>query len=106
VRALSRIEVFLAQKVIEDEAAHERKILRFGMVDPALSEADAQRWQEASPGGELQPVLDKIRELSKMDDGSSKSDVPGDGGQPGSGIRSLPGGEVGPVGGADAPGDL
>lgn len=106
VRALSRIEVFLAQKVIEDEAAHERKILRFGMVDPPLTEKDAQRWQEASPGGELQPVLDKIRELSKMDDGSSKSDVPDVRDGPGGGVRPLPGGAAVDDGRPDAPGDL
>lgn len=106
VRALSRLEVFLAQKIIDDEAAHERKILRFGMVDPALTEADAERWQNASPGGELQPVLDRIRQLSKMDDAASKSGVPGDGGGPVDGVRSSAGGEAGNDGRADAPGDL
>ena len=106
VRALSRIEVFLAQQVIEDEPAFERKILRFGMVDPQLTEAEAGRWQKASPAGELQPVLDKIRKLSKMDDAASKSGVPDVRDQPGPGVRSLPGGEAGDDGGADAAGDL
>lgn len=92
VRALSRIEVFLAQKVIEDEAAHERRILHYGMVDPALTEAEAGKWQKASPGGELQPVLDKIRKLSKMDDDSSKSDIPDVRDGPDDGVRPLPGG--------------
>lgn len=105
VRALSRIEVFLAQKIITDEAAHERKILRFGMVDPALSEAEAERWQQASPGGELQPVLDKIRELSKLDEAAPKSDISGNGREPGPGVRPLPSGDAVDDGREDAPGD-
>jgi hypothetical protein len=106
VRALSRIEVFLAQQVHDDEAAFERKILRAGMVDPKLTEAEIERWQKASPAGELQPVIDKVRGLSKMDDNSSKSGVPDVRGGPGDGVRPLPGGEAGHDRGADAPGDL
>lgn len=74
VRALSRGEVFGVQK-LQGTPVIERKILALGMVDPTLTEAEVQRWQDASPGGELDPVVDRIRVLSGLAEGAEKAAV-------------------------------
>jgi hypothetical protein len=104
VRGLSREEVFETQKAKETQA-HERKILRLGMVDPVMTEGQAALWQKVSPAGEIEPVVDKIRELSGLSEGADKSDVRSDGSGPGPGIRDVPSGDAGDDGGPDAPGD-
>jgi hypothetical protein len=104
VRGLSREEVFETQKA-RDTQAHERKILRLGMVDPTMTEGQAALWQKVSPAGEIEPVVDKIRALSGLDEGADKSGLRGDGGRPGPGIRDVPSHETGDDGGPDAPGD-
>jgi hypothetical protein len=104
VRGLSREEVFETQKA-KDTQAHERKILRLGMVDPVMTEGQAALWQKVSPAGEIEPVVDKIRALSGLDEGADKSDVRSDGSEPGRGIRDVPGHETGDDSGPDAPGD-
>jgi hypothetical protein len=78
VRGLSRDEVFGAQK-IKETAANERHVLSLGLVDPAMSVNEVFKWQQVSPAGEIEPVVDKIRELSGMKDDASKSGVPDDG---------------------------
>lgn len=105
VRALSRGEVFRVQQVKGGTGPYERKVLHFGMVDPSLTEIEVQTWQEACPAGELDPVVDKIRKLSGLDEGADKSGIPADGDGPGDGVRALPGGQAvddgGGVAGAD-----
>lgn len=71
VRGLTRTEVFMVQQCKGTEAS-ERKILSLGVVDPSLTEVEARRWQENSPAGEIEPVVDKIRKLSKLHDGADK----------------------------------
>lgn len=93
VRALSRGEVFRVQK-LDDVGAYERKVLHFGMVAPAMSEIDVGNWQEACPAGELDPVVNKIKELSGLGDDADKSGLPADGDEPGDGVRALPGGQA------------
>lgn len=101
VRGMSRIEVMLCQK-IDDIAARERRMLAIGLVDPQLTDAEAGRWQDASPAGELEPVTNAIYELSGMGKGSSKSGVRGVRGRSGAGVRALPGGETEHDGGSAA----
>lgn len=101
VRGLSRGEVFAVQQA-KGLAATERKILAFGMLDPALTEAEAGRWQEASPGGELEPVVDKIRDLSGLSEDSEKKAMSTFPDEPGDGVRVLPGAEAVDDGGASA----
>jgi hypothetical protein len=103
VRGLSREEVFETQKA-KDTQAHERKILRLGMIDPAMTEGQAAVWQKVSPAGEIEPVVDKIRALSGLSEGADKSGLPGYGDEPGPGIRDVPGDETGDDGGPDAAG--
>lgn len=65
VRGLSRAESMVIQGMNGLEET-ERKILHFGMVDPAMTEDEAGEWQNASPGAELEPVVEKIAALSGM----------------------------------------
>ncbi|MGH3735834.1 MAG: hypothetical protein ACRDT6_09475 [Micromonosporaceae bacterium] len=104
IRGLSRGEVFAVQQA-KGTAVVERKILAFGLVDPSLTETEAGRWQEASPAGELEPVVDEIRKLSGLTDGAEKAAYQSFPDEPGDGAGVLPGGEAGDDGGPAAPGD-
>lgn len=67
VRALSRYEVMLLQKsASEDKELFERKALAMALVDPAMSEADVERWMRVTPFGDLNLVTMKISELSGL----------------------------------------
>lgn len=75
IRALSRAEVMGCRNVKAGPGqaeAIERKMLALALVDPELTEAEVGRWQKASPAGELEPVTDKIAEMSGMKDESAK----------------------------------
>lgn len=72
VRGLNRAEVMQVQGV-KGAAAIERLVLAFGMVDPQLTEAEVGQWQKAAPAGELEPVTEKIRELSGIGEGADKA---------------------------------
>lgn len=89
VRGLNRIEAVLVAEV-DGTARRERKILRHGLVNPKMSEAEIEQWQMQAPGGELEPVVRRITELSGLADGSSKSGVPRARGERGAGVRALP----------------
>lgn len=101
VRGLSRIEAMHVQAAKGPEAT-ERRILALGLVDPKLTEAEAGRWQDASPAGELEPVTDRIAELSGMNPGSDRETYRTFRDEPGAGVRVLPGAEAGPDGGGTA----
>lgn len=71
VRGLSRAEAMQIQK-LEGTAAIERAMLAMALVDPQLSEGEVRQWQEAAPAGELEPITDKVAELSGMKQDSAK----------------------------------
>lgn len=78
VRALNRAEVMLLQKLAsdgKDAASVERQMLAMAMVDPQLTEAEIGQWQKACPPGELEPVTDRVTELSGLGDGAEKKAV-------------------------------
>jgi len=104
VRGLSRIEAMLVQKADGVEAM-ERRIIAYGMVDPEVTEAEAERWQKASAAGELEAVTTKISELSGIAPTSAKEAMRTFRGGPGDGVRVLPGAEAVDDGGPAAPGD-
>jgi hypothetical protein len=88
VRGLSRAEMH-AGKAIEERkggAAQEAFLLSRAMVDPPLTEAEAAEWQKGSPFGEINGVQLVINKLSGIGKGAAKSDVPGDGEGPESGV--------------------
>lgn len=71
VRGLSRAETFKVQQIKGTEAA-EQRILAWGLIDPELTENEVRQWQANSPAGEMEPVADKIRELSGLNRGADK----------------------------------
>lgn len=74
VRGLSRVEMLLAGK--HDTVAEvERWMLHFGIVEPALTVKEVERWQRAAPSATFQPITMLIRELSGHGEGADKSGV-------------------------------
>jgi hypothetical protein len=110
VRGLSRGEVFAMQKSradggIKDEAAWERRMLHLCLLDPVMTEDEVGAWQRVSPAGEMEPVGEKIRDLSGLSDGVEKAAVQSFRGESGPGVRVLPGAEAGADGGPAAGAD-
>jgi len=87
VRGLSRAESLIVGKAEGDPSAAERAMLRYGLVDPALTESDIRDWLQVAPNSHVDPVTKAIARLSGMLEDNAKaafkSDVPGDGAQPG-----------------------
>lgn len=107
VRGLSRYEVMVSQRGNKGGTiAVERVMLRYGMVDPILTEDEVAEWQKASPAGEIEPVARRISELSGLRQGADKEAYKSLPGEPDAGVRILPGGEAVDDGGPDASGDV
>lgn len=106
VRGLSRWEVLTAQREqSKGVGAMERVMLRFGLVDPALTEDEVARWQKSSPAGEIEPVARRIAELSGIAPGADKEAYKSFRDGSGAGVRVPPGGEAGDDGDPSAAGD-
>jgi len=105
VRALSRKEALKTGQIadIEERTAH---MIAIAMVDPKMSVSEVKGWSAVALAGELDPVDEKIAELSGMNTDAAKAAYKSDGSGPESGVRSLPGGQAGDDGdgaaGADA----
>jgi hypothetical protein len=104
VRGLNRGEAMMVAEV-KGTAAKERKILSLGLVDPPLTDAEVGMWQKASPAGELEPVSNRIAELSGMLDGSAKEAVKQFEADSAAEFRVLPGAEAVDDGGSTPGGD-
>lgn len=105
VRALNRAEVMLLQGMARDgrdAATVERRMLSMALVDPKLTEAEIGQWQNASVAGELEPVSDKVTELSGLDDGAAKQAYKDFEDSSGSEFRLLPGAKAVDDGGASS----
>lgn len=73
VRGLSRAEVLELAKVDRvTPGATERWTLALALLDPVMTEDEVGEWQRASRAGEMQPVVDKVNELSALDKGQQK----------------------------------
>lgn len=66
VRALTRQEAVDVRAAGDTPAEQEPLILRLGVVDPPLTDADVKAWMTSAPAGEIQPVIMRIAELSGM----------------------------------------
>jgi hypothetical protein len=88
VRGLSRAEMHVGQQLAERKgpAAQEAFLLSKAMVDPELTQAEAELWQAGSPFGEINTVQLTINKLSGIGKGAAKSPVSGDGGGPDAGV--------------------
>lgn len=72
VRPLTRGEALEVADKPLDAAEMERKIVAWGLVEPVLSEDDVKAWQDSSPAGEIQAVVDAIVRLSGMEKHAAK----------------------------------
>lgn len=104
VRALNRGEAMSVQAV-ETLEAKERRIVALGMVSPKLTEAEVGKWQRNAPAGELEPVTQRISELSGLADGAAKKAVEEFQAEPEREFRVLPGPRTVDDGGGAAGGD-
>lgn len=77
LRGLRRGEMFAIKKATDgkDLEAYEIKLLAVGVIEPKLTEAEVRRWYKAAPAGELEPVVEKLVELSGLATGADKSGV-------------------------------
>lgn len=75
VRSLTRGQALQVQGVEMDAAEMERKLVALAMVDPSLSEDEVKVWQDTSPAGELQPVVEAIVRLSGLEQHAMKETV-------------------------------
>lgn len=106
VRGLSRWEVLAAQREQSKGAgAMERVMLRFGLVDPVLTEDEVARWQKSSPAGEIEPVARRIAVLSGIAPGADKEAYKSLHDASDAGVRVLPGAEAIDDGGGPAGAD-
>ncbi|MBL8926318.1 MAG: hypothetical protein JNM77_08765 [Pseudonocardia sp.] len=71
VRPLSRAE---ALKVEASDAADvmEQRLVAAALVEPKLTEAQVAKWQEVSPAGQIQAVVEAITRISGMDQNAGK----------------------------------
>lgn len=73
VRGLSRQQMLDAGKLADEGVAvMERAMLAAGMVDPELTVDEVAEWQRVSPANEIQPVVQRINELSGVSQTSVK----------------------------------
>lgn len=93
VRGLSRLEAIHVQSA-RGTAAIERRMLALAMVDPPMTEAEVGAWQRASEAGEMDPVSNKVNELSKMDSGAAKEAMREMLADDGAAFRDVPSAEV------------
>jgi hypothetical protein len=96
VRGLSRAEALEVQKIADAGTLMlERRMLALAMVRPRMSEGKVREWQEVAPAGELEPVTDKVQELSGMAETSAKDIYRRLDADPSDEFRLLPGSETG-----------
>lgn len=97
VRGLTRAEVLHVREATDNENMSgdralvlERKLLAVAMVDPKLTEAEVGQWQEAVAAGELEPVIEKVQELSGLLKESPKNSLHSVRERAGGGVLVLP----------------
>lgn len=77
VRALSRSEAVGLAVHKNDVRKLECQIIRCGLVDPVLTDAEMVGWYAEAPSGLVDLLIAAIDSLSGMSDGAPKSGVPG-----------------------------
>lgn len=99
VRGLSRYEIMLCAKPELENLVKEQKQLNLAMLDPAMSEADVERWQK-TPGAfrDIQDVVEAVNRLSAVGKDAQKAAYKSDGRGSDAGVRDLPGAEAEPDG--------
>lgn len=83
VRGLSRYEVMLMRKATDGvdsidgsrALVIEQAMLSMAMVEPPATKEEVAAWQKVAMAGELEPIVNKVQELSGMLDDAPKSGV-------------------------------
>lgn len=80
VRGMTRGEVMRVRSqvksiadAIKRSAELECKMLAVAMVQPPMTVAEARLWQESSAAGEIDLVVNKVQELSGLNEGEAKA---------------------------------
>jgi hypothetical protein len=73
VRALTRGQALELQGKEMPVSEMERRLISTAMVEPSLTEDEVQQWQDNTPAGELQPVVEAIARLSGMEQHAGKA---------------------------------
>lgn len=104
IRGLSRDEA-LAVHDLATARERDNYIIATGMTRPKLSVEDVAAWAAQDSAGDLVKVSEGIARLSGMLPDSAKQVVKTFRGEPGDGVRALPGPEAGDDGDPAAGGD-
>lgn len=79
VRVLTRAQIMKIRKSVKSipdaiarQDVMEQKFLVAGMVDPEVDMQDCALWQQKSKAGEIDLVLNKINEISGLEEGYGK----------------------------------
>jgi len=104
VRGLSRHEVLHVQNQ-KGAAAVEQMTVSLGLLAPRMTVEQVKAWQKSSVGAELDPVTERIGQLSGMLQGSRKEAMKEMLADPGTEFPVLPGDETRDDRGADEPRD-
>lgn len=99
VRGLSRAEVLGLRDGDMGTTEFECQMVSLGMVAPKLTVEEVERWQQAAPAGEMEPVTNKISELSALNRGVAKEAWKEFESDPDAEFRALPGRAAGHDGG-------
>jgi hypothetical protein len=82
VRGMTRSEVLKVRSQVKDvadaikrQAEFERRLIAMAMVNPPMTTADVQRWQDASAAGEIERVTNRVEVLSGLKDDAVKEAV-------------------------------
>lgn len=66
VRGLTRGESLMVGKAEGDASATEAKMLRYGLVEPALNDSQIRAWLAVAPNDHVDPLTKAIARLSGM----------------------------------------
>jgi hypothetical protein len=72
VRGLTRAEVLRFQGLASSTLAVERAMLSAAMVKPRMTEGEIREWQDKAPAGELEPLTDRVQELSGVTEDAAR----------------------------------
>jgi hypothetical protein len=93
VRGLSRREILKA-KDIDDRTAWEAFVIATGMLAPKMTVAQVEAWQGTALALTIEPIMDKIVELSGMDEGAERRAARELVEEDGAEFRDVPGGST------------
>jgi hypothetical protein len=94
VRGLTRAEIKIISDREERGKDSESWIIATCLLDPELSEEDAQRWLDVAQFGEIETLTDAINALSGIGKYANKESYKSLPDQPDAGVRPLPSGEA------------